>query len=871
MKDFPKFLVSFVMLGSGAVVAIAGILYWSLSQSLPKIISVADYQPRGVTQVLAQEGSKETLIGEYYKERRYLVSYDMIPKIVVQAFLSAEDDKFFEHQGISLVAILRATIANFRAGQVVQGGSTITQQVAKSLFLSPERTFLRKIKEAVLASRIEKNLTKEQILYLYLNQIYLGHGAYGVQAAARAYFNKDVKDLTIGEAALIAGMPRAPSKFSPYANPRKAKEIQRYILRRMVENNVIREEQMVQAVAEPIKIYINEQENTPGKYLLEHLRRYLIQKFGEDALYDQGLKVYVPTRMKTLEVSHRALQKGLREVDKRLGYRGPILKLNTEEEIAKYRDELRDELYRERVPFRILYPDGRMDLNEAASELGIKTDEDLLIVDEAYKAVVLEINDRESFAKVAIGKIELTLPMRYMTWAHPFTEEKGPRPDPKTPSQVLSRGDVVLVRPLLATQDTTDTKKRPSPVRGPKYIASLEQLPQIQGGLFSYEVDTGYVLGLEGGYSYGSSEFNRAIQAKRQPGSAFKPVIYTAGIEKGYTPATILVDSPIVFKDEDFGKWKPSNFEEEFYGETTLRFAFVKSRNIPTIKLVMDEGVKNVIGLARRMGLNADYREDLSISLGSSAASLEEITKLYGVYPRRGRKVYPIYIKKIVNRDGLVLEENVPKPVPPEVGTAVPIEPAPTPSMVPNGAMAAASLLDTKRPFYLPPLPDEKDPDQVLDPRVAYIMTYLMKEVVEYGTGHDAKSLGRTVAGKTGTTNDYKDAWFIGFSPRVVTGVWVGYDDYREMGSGDTGAKAALPIWIDFMREALAGYPEEDFFTPNGIRFASIDTRNGKLIDAKDANARLVPFIEGTQPTEKSAGANGQAVDSESEFIKEDF
>lgn len=866
-KQMAQFVLSFSLLGMGSVVAVSGLTYWIFSRSLPRIISVADYQPRGVTQILIQDGKEWVELGEFFKERRYLVPFDAIPKIVIQAFLAAEDDRFFEHQGISPWAILRASIANFRAGQVVQGGSTITQQVAKSLFLTPERTLLRKVREAVLANRIENNLTKEQILYLYLNQIYLGHGAYGVKAAARVYFNKDVQELTLAEAALIASMPRAPSKYSPNANPRKAKEIQRYVLRRMFELGTISETQMLQSISEPLRIYVNDEENRDGLYVLENVRRYLIQKYGETAVYDEGLKVYLPSDMENLRKSRKALQKGLREVDKRMGYRGPIRNLGTDEAIAQFRSEYSDELMKKRVPYRILYPDGRLDFSEAAAEFGFQSEEDLFRSDELYNAVVVEVNDSAKNVRVAVGHSILDLPMENMKWARPYSVERQKPPEPQIPSQVVKRGDVVKVS--TSRVEVKDPIKKQTVQ---KIVAILEQVPKVQGGLFSIEVETGNILAIEGGYEFEKSEFNRAVQAKRQPGSAFKPFIFSAAVERGYTPVSVIVDSPIVFKDNDFGAWKPTNFEEEFYGDTSFRMAFIKSRNIPTIKLVIEQGVKPMIEYSKRLGLMSEFKEDLSISLGSSAATLEELTKAYALFPRRGRKVSPISIHRVVNKDGLALEEALPDLVPPEIGQSIPM---PEPSVPTSDEVVAGNTpLEkpmTEQKFFLPSLPTEADPKQVVDPRVAYVMTHLMREVVEFGTGSAAKSLGKAIAGKTGTTNDYRDAWFMGFSPHVATGVWVGYDDNQEIGPGETGARAALPIWMDFMQAVIPKYPESDFPVPAGVVFASIDMRNGKLIDASDPNARTEAFIAGTEPTERSRGGESQSVDSESEFIKEDF
>ncbi|HTL11187.1 MAG TPA: transglycosylase domain-containing protein, partial [Bdellovibrionota bacterium] len=561
-------------------------LYWQFSRGLPRIISLSDYRPFGVTKIVTQEDDQEQVLGEYYKERRYITKYEDIPQLVPRAFIAAEDDRFFEHKGISLSAILRASIANFRAGYVVQGGSTITQQVAKSLFLSPERNFIRKIKEAILASRIEGNLTKEQILFLYLNQIYLGHGAYGVEAAARAYFHKGVQELSLAEIAVLAGLPRAPTAFSPFTNPNRAKQRQLYVLKRMNECGYITQDQMVEAASKPVRIFPAEEANKDfAPYFTEYVRKYLLQEYGEAAVYQEGLKVYVPSRRALyLQASH-AVRDGLKAVDKRRGYRGPLAKLGTAEEIQAFIDQQREEVIKNKLQYQLLLPDGKLGTVEAMAEAGLTSDAQLLDEGETYHAVVTDVDDRGKIARVQVGHVPAILPMAGMDWAKAPVDPqtgKGTNRLPRLPSEVVAKGDVILVKVAKKEAPAPDPKAPAPP--GEKVTVSLDQEPEVQGALFSLEAGTGNVLAMVGGYDFEKSEFNRAVQAKRQPGSAFKPVIYSAAIEKGFTPASIIVDSPIVYKGDDNGKWKPANFSERFYGDTTLRMALVKSRNIPTIK-----------------------------------------------------------------------------------------------------------------------------------------------------------------------------------------------------------------------------------------------------------------------------------------------
>jgi penicillin-binding protein 1A len=849
--------------GTLLLMVVAAFVFWHFSRGLPRIINVADYRPLGVTRVIttSADGKEPTEIGEFFRERRYLIPYEKIPESVIRAFISAEDDRFFEHPGINIVSIIRAGIANFRAGHVVQGGSTITQQVAKSLLLTSERSFDRKIKEVILASRFEQNLSKQQILYLYLNQIYLGHGAHGVQAAARTYFRKDISDVTLAESALLAGMPQAPSKYSPLLNPKKAKERQLYVLRRMVENKYITQAQMTEAAAQPLKVYHDEDLN--GKYApyyVEHIRKYLVEKYGEKAVLEEGLTVSVPTTANLALVAKNSVRDGLLAVDKRIGYRGPLQHLNDSEEIEKFLEDQRVKLIERKVHFQLFLPDGRMDPIEAMHFGGIQSDVDLLSPNELYQAVVTGFDNKKKTARVMIGAVRAELSIDRMKWARPVKDEKNPqifRPEPTLPSKTFKKGDVILVS--LVPQSVNDKESSSKELQ-----VALEQEPAIQGALFSMDAQTGHVLAMVGGYDFEQSEFNRATQAARQPGSAFKPIIYAAALEKGFTPASVIVDSPIVFKDSDgSSSWKPNNFESKFYGDTTFRQALIKSRNIPTVKLVQAVQVQNLIQYTKRIGMNAQFNPDLSISLGSGSISLIELTRVYALYPRLGRRVTPLFLTKVVDRDGRVLEERAPQSLPssvPAIDVSKIPNTAPSPNVVDSG--------DRKVIFPEYPLPD--DPDQVLDPRIAYVMTHLMKEVVTFGTGHEAKNLGRPAAGKTGTTNESIDAWFMGFTPNVVSGVWVGFDNQKSIGPSETGARTALPIWLNFMREAVKSYAETDFAVPQGVVFASIDANSGKLASPNSSLSIREAFVEGTQPTEEANSRTEGAAESQSDFFKED-
>jgi len=849
-----------LVLGTGGITLSAAGAYFKFSTGLPDIITLADYQPLGVTRVLGgatadKEGSEAELMAEFYKERRYVVPFEKIPTRVVDAFVAAEDDSFFEHEGINFLAIARAAIANFKAGHVVQGGSTITQQVAKSLLLTPEKSFGRKFREMILASRMEKNLSKQDILFLYLNQIYLGSGAYGVQAAAKAYFNKDISEVTLAEAAILAGMPQAPGRYSPLLSPKQAKRRQQYVLRRMLDTGKINKTEWDAAAAEKVRVYPGEDfKSTDAAFYIEHVRRYLIEKYGEKAVYEDGLTVSIPTTRELSRTAAEQVQSGLRAVDKRIGWAGPLKHLGSEDEIAGFLKDSRKGLLKKAVPYVVLTTDGELSSEEAVKQEGITRDAKLLRAGELYEAVVTSIDAVTKSVGVLIGSTKAEMPLAEFKWARPIKDERTvvqARGDPSNPATLFSKGDVLLVR-LISEAGVEPVK------------VTLEQRPLVQSALASIEAATGRVLALQGGYDFTGSEFNRAVQAQRQPGSSFKPLIYAAAVERGFTSATVIVDSPIVFKSQENGSWKPANFEEKFYGDTTFRMALVKSRNVPTIKLVQAIGVGDIIQFTKRLGMeNAKLNPDLSLSLGSGGASVLDMTKAYALFPRLGRRVDPVFIHRVRDRNGRILEEVKGSPgldlagwssrnsvlagMDPSQATAPYIaEDAPARPSVQRGAL---SSLGVHR------VPFSSDPSQVMDPRVAFVMTNIMKDVVNFGTGYEAKSLGRISAGKTGTTNDYLDAWYIGYTPEVVTGVWVGYDSQKPIGPGETGARAALPIWLGFMKEAVKSSTIADFPVPSGITFASVNPDTGEPVGANTAKGMPMAFIQGTEP-----GAEGVSI-----------
>jgi len=756
--------------------AILGV-YFYLSKDLPRIATLADYRPPIITTVYSDDNRK---IAEFFKERRIVISLDEMPLLLKQAFVAAEDSRFYKHQGIDFFSIIRAFFKNIEAGTIVQGGSTITQQVTKSFFLTPEKSYTRKIKEAILAYRIDRTFTKEEILFLYLNQIYLGHGAYGVQAAAENYFGKSVLELDLAECAILAGLPQAPSRYSPFRHPERAQERQIYVLNRMVAEGYISNIQATEAINTRLEIkerrnwYIEE-----VPFYTEYVRQYIETKYGANMLYNGGLQVYTAVNIEMQKIAGDEIGKGLLALDKRQGYRGPIRRLPAEE-IEAY-----------------------------SKEIQLKMEESVLQDGQTVEGVVIAVDDDQNSVTVRMGKAIGIIQVDDMRWAR--------RPDPevafyetrvKHPSEAVKVGDVILVR-------IKKKKMDPKP-----WELALEQIPNVQSALLSLEAETGHVKVMVGGSDFKRSQFNRAYQSKRQPGSAFKPLIYAAAVDKGYTPATVLIDSPIVFQDmESDLKWKPQNYEEKFHGPTLLRNALAHSRNVITIKILKDIGIDYAIDYARKLGITSPLNRDLSIALGSSGVSLLELVKAYSVFDNAGYLIEPVFVVKIIDRDGNVLEEAAPAR------------------------------------------------QKVLEKSTAYIITSLLEGVVKVGTGRRVRELNRPVAGKTGTTNNLYDAWFVGYTPRYITGTWVGFDEEGPLGKDETGARAASPIWLGFMKRILADKPIRVFQVPEGVVFSKIDAETGLLPIPESKKVIFECFKEGTAPTEYTKKPN--AVTEPEEFYKQ--
>jgi penicillin-binding protein 1A len=847
-----------LLLASAGLLVVAGIggtiaFYLAFVRDLPDLRTIEDYRPPIASHVVDRNGEK---IGEFFKERRTLAPMESMPRHLVQAFVAGEDSSFFEHAGIDYRSILRAAWVNLRAGgEIKQGASTITQQMVKGLLLSPERKFRRKIREMILAQRIEKRFSKQEILFLYLNQIYFGHGAYGIREAARTYFDKDTLELSLSESALLAGLPKAPSRYSPFQNPEVAEERRRYVLSRMHAEGFLDAAGYSTAIAElPDLAERTANHGDPAAaYFTEEVRRALFDRFGGELVLEGGLTIETSLDRGLQRAAMQAVQNGLIDLDHRQGYRGPMRRVA--------RSEIPEEVHRlaeaNELVLQTRDPVAPLDslepvepIDEALSEPPGDTQRAearriLAKEDGTLLGVITAVDTEAKTARVAFAPdVEGVVRLEDVNWAR--------EPDPnrlpykvRSIGQVFTEGDVARfagVRSREGEIDEADTDE-PAEIR-----VTLDQTPEVQGALLSIELETNEVLALVGGRDFEKSQFNRVTQARRQPGSAFKPLIYAASLARGYTPASIVFDRPIVYTDEESGFiWRPRNYKRSFYGPITLREALARSINNATVHLFRDVGIDYVIEYARRLGVESPLSRDLSLALGSSGLSLLELTRAYAVFASGGRRVVPIFIRRVIDRDGLVLLENV------RLGASKDATADPS-EMASDIVDVAAPAEDQEAPIDADfPL----DPDQIIPPEEAYLAVSLLRAVVEdpKGTGHRLRVLRRPVAGKTGTTNDQADAWFMGFSPDVVTGVWVGHDESRFLGFGETGSRAAAPIWVDYMRVALEGRSARDFAVPELIEFARIDRKTGLLAGEGTASTVFQPFLQGTVPTEMADSA----------------
>ncbi len=852
---------------------VGGGVLFAWTRELPAFDKLEDYRPLISTRVFGSTGTEVFTFG---RERRTVIPLQEIPPVLRQAVLAAEDAKFYEHQGVNYLAIARCAVKGLLRGGVACGGSTITQQVVKTFLLSSDWKVKRKVKEFVLAPRLEKNLTKDEILYLYLNQIYFGHLRYGVEEASRFYFGKGAKDLTLGEAATLAGLVQSPMRLSPVNHPASAKARQRYVLRRMAEEGFITTAQAEAEAARPIVVHPPE-ERPPGDFYADAVRKYLDERYGAEAVETEGLQVDVAMDPVLQRYAEAALEAGLRAVDKRQGWRGPILHLDAGQAQAAL------PLWRERLsraeprPGQVYVWDlSRVNPKvidpEDAEEQGVArmARPRVLETGEVYAGLVTAADDRS--ATVDLGNATGTLTLADVHWARKWNPTSATAA-PKKVSAVVRDGDVVLVRvmPGKIAPERAAREKKP-------LLLSLEQVPTVQGALVAIDPATRGLRALVGGYDFATSQFNRATQAKRQPGSSFKPFVWGAAIEsRRFTPATIVYDTPDLYRDPWTGKeWKPRNYEkDEFDGPMLLSRALAESKNTVSVKLVDALGVDAVTGFASRMGIAEDLPRNLTLALGTGEVTPLEMVNAYASFAAHGFHTQPLLVLRVRDRNGSVLEEAKPVPVPgvaPD-GSALPPPPEPTADgTAPPSPTATETPTATATPT--PTAPDAPTavfasdapapnafavPADGTRPDVAFVVSQMMRGVVENGTGVAAKALGRPVAAKTGTAQEHRDAWFVGFTPDLVAGVWVGFDDHAPLGPRETGAGAALPPWLSFMQAALGARPVSQFDVVPGVVLARVDPATGLLAPERQADAPFAAFLAGTAPTDGASSGPGSA------------
>ena len=831
---------------------IAGGILFAWTRELPAFDTLKDYEPLVSTRVFGKDGHEAF---QFSRERRTVVPIHEIPDVLKKAVIASEDAHFYQHEGVNYLAILRCAAKGLLRRGVACGGSTITQQVVKTFLLSSEWAPKRKVKELVLAPRLEQNLKKDEILYLYLNQIYLGHLRYGVEEASRFYFGKGVKDHTLGEASVLAGVIQSPMRLSPVNHPVAAKHRQEYVLRRMREEGFITDAQLAAELSRPIHTSPPDP-NPPGLWYGDAVRRYLDETYGKDVVETEGLRVDVAMDPLLQRYGELALEAGLRAVDKRQGWRGPILHLEPAQQQAALPAWRKQLALVDPRPGEVLVWDlGRV--NPEDIEPGEEQEKDVarmararpLAAGDVYAGLVTAVEDKA--ATVDLGNAVGEIPLADVAWARKWNPSAATAA-PRKLAAVVAPGDVVLVRvmPGKLSPERLVKEKKPLPL-------SLEQTPKVQGALVVIDPDTRGIRALVGGLDFGTSQFNRALQAKRQPGSAMKPFVWGAAVEsRRFTPATLVYDTPDVYRDPQTGKeWKPHNFERDaFDGPMRLETALAESKNTVSVKLVDALGFDTVIGFAHRMGIASELPRNLTIGLGTGEVTPMELTNAYTSIAAHGFVTPPLLVLKVVDRHGKVLEQHDPVPPPrvsPDEATPVPAAGAASPDGTPTPAAAGVTEPAADTSPATPPAPPFVLPTSGTRPDVAFVLTHMMRQVILHGTGAAARALNRPAAGKTGTAQDHRDAWFVGFTPELCAGVWVGFDDHSPLGPRETGAMAALPAWVSFMQAALGGRPVVEFDLVPGVELVRVDPASGQLAAAADAP--FVPFLAGTAPVDQTA------------------
>ncbi|MEZ5787718.1 MAG: penicillin-binding protein 1A [Xanthobacteraceae bacterium] len=771
-------------------VAAAAGLIWHFSQDLPDYSQLREYEPPVMTRVHAVDGS---LLAEYARERRLYIPIQAVPKRVIQAFISAEDKNFYEHNGLDFAGIARAGalfLQNMGTGRRPQGASTITQQVAKNFLLTNEVSFTRKIKEALLALKIERTYSKDHILELYLNEIYLGFSAYGVAAASLLYFDKSVHELSVADAAYLAALPKAPSQLHPFRQRERAVERRNWVIDRMVENGYVTGEEAEKAKKEPLNV-------TPrptgahifaGEYFAEEVRRQILEKYGEKRLYEGGLSVRTTLDPKMQTVARKVMADALVKFDETQGYRGPVKKIDINSDWGNQLADVR--ALSDVAPWRLAVV---LETSDKSARIGFQP-------------------TREPGGALSKEREIGIVPLDGVKWA------KSRGKSPAKVSQVLNPGDVIYVDPL----------------EGENNQFRLRQIPEISGGMVVMDPVTGRVLALVGGFSFDQSQFDRATQAMRQPGSSFKPLVYATALDNGYTPASIVVDAPIeIDQGPGIGVWRPENYSTgKYYGPQTLRFGIEHSRNVMTVRLAQDIGMPLIAEYAKRFGVYDSLPPYLSYALGAGETTVMRMVTAYSMLANGGRRITPTLIDRIQDRYGRTIYKH-------------------------DQRECRGCDADKWEKQPEPVLIDRRE--QVLDPMTAYQITSIMEGVVQRGTGTAVREVGKPVAGKTGTTNDEKDVWFLGFTPEIAVGVYLGYDKPRQIGRRATGGGLAAPIVRDFLKTALADKPAVPFRVPPGIKLIRIDAQTGARAGPGSSKVILEAFKPGTAPTDSSVSYYGAA------------
>ncbi len=785
------------------LVALGGTVYAIsyFSRDLPDYNQLKDYQPPVVTRLYAGDGR---LLAEYAEEKRVYVPIEAIPEMVRHAFVSAEDQNFYTHKGVDFIAVTRAIVNNLKhagKGRRPEGASTITQQVAKNFLLGNEVSYRRKIREAILAWRMEKAMSKDQLLELYLNEIYLGGGSYGVAAAALNYFNKGLEELSIEEAAYLAALPKAPNSYHPSRNYEGALSRRNYVIDRMAIDGYITDTQAEIARAKPLELIRRDVADTvSAPYFAEEVRRELIEHYGAKGLYEDGLAVRTSVDPRFQAIAEKALRDGLCAYDRRHGWRGPIRKLDTLSDWASA-------LAPSSAPPQM--PEG----------WGL--------------AVILSVKDQS--AEIGLpGGGKGTLSFADSKWAvHSDGALAG------SLRGILESGDVIAVEPVAAQSSSLPDDAQPQDKQDKdaaqakkkdagQILYALRQIPKVQGSLIALDPHTGRVLAMQGGWKYWTGdEFNRATQAWRQPGSAFKPFVYLPALDQGFTPSTLVLDAPFVAEQRPGVQWAPTNYSHEFYGPTPLRVGLEKSRNLMTVRLADHVGMQTVVDYAKRFGVVTDMKPFLANALGATETTLLRLTAGYAQFVNGGERIEPTFIDRIQDRRGNTVFRHDARP-----------------------CAECGNLID----WVMQPVPEIPDTrEQIADPRTAYQMVSMLEGVVQRGTAARLKSLDRPLAGKTGTTNESKDTWFIGFSPDLVVGVFVGYDEPKSLGKKETGASVAVPVFRDFIAEALKDVPPMPFRVPPGMRQVMVDPETGERAWPGEPGAIWESFIAGTEPGDRSS------------------